>query len=250
MTTRYHSIFEPGVEIIAPPEVGLHQGSLPDIVEYVRDRAEDAVSFDIGQVGQLPRESGAPHGQSFPYIPMWLECVGEEGNPICIFIFKDPEIDKHAAIVFHKGGRQWVITSYFTSNFEPGATCMINDIAAKNHTYTMIASGALTIIMSFLAALACVNVVPVETPAPTKLNKKRAKRGKKPILSHWTLVIKNRNGTVGPGGGGSHASPRLHLRRGHIREYKPGSYTWVQPCVVGTNKDGMVTKDYKLEAPV
>lgn len=41
-----------------------------------------------------------------------------------------------------------------------------------------------------------------------------------------------------------------HGIRGHIREYKPGLYTWVQPHVVGTNKDGIVTKDYKLEAPL
>ena len=32
--------------------------------------------------------------------------------------------------------------------------------------------------------------------------------------------------------GGSHASPRPHLRRGHVRHFEDGSTTWVSPCFV------------------
>lgn len=45
--------------------------------------------------------------------------------------------------------------------------------------------------------------------------------------------------------GGTHASPRLHLRRGHARQYAEGKYCWVQPHVVGNKKLGMVHKDYR-----
>jgi len=45
---------------------------------------------------------------------------------------------------------------------------------------------------------------------------------------------------------GTHASPALHLRRGHARQYSPGLYTWVQPCIVGNKKDGLVHKDYAV----
>ncbi len=47
--------------------------------------------------------------------------------------------------------------------------------------------------------------------------------------------------------GGTHASPRLHLRRGHPRQYAPGKYCWVQPCVVGNKAAGMVHKDYAIK---
>lgn len=32
--------------------------------------------------------------------------------------------------------------------------------------------------------------------------------------------------------GGVHASPRPHLRRGHVRHFEDGSTTWVSPCFV------------------
>ena len=48
-------------------------------------------------------------------------------------------------------------------------------------------------------------------------------------------------------GGGTHASPRVHLRRGHIRKIADGRTVWVQACVVGS-KHGMVLKDYKLRS--
>ena len=47
-----------------------------------------------------------------------------------------------------------------------------------------------------------------------------------------------------PAGGGTHASPRLHYRRGHVRQqaYGPGraehKVIWIEPTVVGAGKDG------------
>ena len=35
--------------------------------------------------------------------------------------------------------------------------------------------------------------------------------------------------------GGVHASPRPHLRRGHVRHFEDGSTTWVSPCFVNGN---------------
>jgi hypothetical protein len=44
--------------------------------------------------------------------------------------------------------------------------------------------------------------------------------------------------------GGTHASPRLHLRRGHIRHCYTGQYVWVRPTTVGNKRLGIIFKDY------
>ncbi|MCY1306435.1 hypothetical protein D9M70_562970 [compost metagenome] len=98
--------------------------------------------------------------------------------------------------------------------------------------------------------LRCVNVATVEHPAPERLNAKREARGKVPLFSFKTLTLAAPNARR-PGLvlGGTHASPRVHLRRGHIRQLADGRSVWVQPCVVGS-KHGVVHKDYRLVAKV
>ena len=41
-------------------------------------------------------------------------------------------------------------------------------------------------------------------------------------------------------------SPKTHLRRGHIRHYKPGKTTWVNAAVINPNAVGKLDKDYKV----
>lgn len=106
-----------------------------------------------------------------------------------------------------------------------------------------------------LMLLNCMNITTETIPAPDKLNKKRKKQGKQPLFSYHTLVIK-------PVGKRQESIPkhlwenRIHLQRGHFKTYtdeKPlfGHITgrfWWQPHVRGRNKDGIVMKDYKVEA--
>ena len=113
--------------------------------------------------------------------------------------------------------------------------------AATVETHRVIGS----IVCRFLSALNCTNVRRLEERPPEALNKARVRRGKQPLFSTWTLSInipKERRDSSALGG--SHASPRVHLRRGHPREYKPGMWTWVQPCAVGAKENGMIHKDY------
>lgn len=61
----------------------------------------------------------------------------------------------------------------------------------------------------------------------------------------------NRNGG-GPAGhvlhrvGGTHASPRLHWRRGHIRHLRSGRKVPVRPTLVGLAERGFIDKDYAV----
>lgn len=47
--------------------------------------------------------------------------------------------------------------------------------------------------------------------------------------------------------GGTHASPRWHIRRGHWRTLANGRRVFVRECEVGDQSRGAVMKDYRLE---
>ena len=96
---------------------------------------------------------------------------------------------------------------------------------------------------SFMSALHCTNVQRQKHEPDTKLQKARARRGKAPLFSYWTLQLDGKT-ERGEDRGGTHASPRVHLRRGHPRQYMPGKWTWVQAHAVGNRALGMVHKDY------
>ncbi len=98
-------------------------------------------------------------------------------------------------------------------------------------------------IAAFLSALHCSNVRRQEHAPDAKLQKARAKRGKAPLFSYWTLQLDGKS-ERGADQGGTHASPRVHLRRGHPRQYAPGKWTWVQAHAVGNKASGVVHKDY------
>ena len=76
--------------------------------------------------------------------------------------------------------------------------------------------------------------------------KMRRALGKSPLFLYKTLVIgkkKRKSAHMG----GTHASPRSHLRRGYYRMSKNGKRHWVQPCMVKGETPGFVHKDYKVE---
>ena len=101
-------------------------------------------------------------------------------------------------------------------------------------------------VLEFMAVLQCRNVKDVTVGAPVKLNKKRVLRGKQPFFSYHTLVINdNTSGHIDTSSSGTHASPRVHLRRGHIRVLATHTI-WVNACVVGNKSIGMVHKDYRV----
>ena len=97
------------------------------------------------------------------------------------------------------------------------------------------------------ALLACRNVETVRVAPPERLNKARIARGKLPLPAYHTLVIRlSETRQVGGGSAGGHASPRSHLRRGHIRQL-PGGPVWVSAAVVNPGH-GWIAKRYALKA--
>ena len=98
------------------------------------------------------------------------------------------------------------------------------------------------------AVLNCQNIATTDIEAPAKLNKARIAKGKEPFFSYKVLALAaDRAMPSGAGtGSGAHASPRLHLRRGHLRRL-PDKTVWVRAAMVGAaSETGIVSKDYRI----
>lgn len=102
------------------------------------------------------------------------------------------------------------------------------------------------IVLNFLNALACSNVT-TETVEARKASKKSAAHAL-PFDSYHVLTIKPSAAIARDGVGGSHRSPREHLRRGHIRRLESGARVWVNATVVNPGIGGKVSKDYRVAA--
>ena len=103
-----------------------------------------------------------------------------------------------------------------------------------------------------LLALHCTNVRSVDNQPSAALNKKRKKAGKPPLFTYKTLHIVSgeRSGHYSQSEDNDEVnrSPRLHFRRGHVRHIGDGRITWVQQCMVGKRRAGVVEKSYALGA--
>jgi hypothetical protein len=96
------------------------------------------------------------------------------------------------------------------------------------------------------SVLNCSNVTTADVAAPASLNKKRQAKGNQPFFSYKVLQLADERAAPGPDGGGHHASPRMHLRRGHVRRLE-NKTVWVRPSMVNADtKRGVVVKDYAL----
>jgi hypothetical protein len=179
----------------------------------------------------------------FPFPSNWFECNFE--NPlngkqtILGLLATQYKKGQQAITVIRKYDGVWVVLALIR---------LVNGMfeAVGLHDREFIES-IFPLVRVYLTAMRCNNVKSIEHHPPLSLQKSRAKRGKKPLFSYWTLELKQER-TEGDPLGDTHASPRLHLRRGHPRQFAPGKWTWVQPCVVGNKAAGIVHKDYRLAA--
>ena len=92
----------------------------------------------------------------------------------------------------------------------------------------------------------CCNVTTIEHQPPKFINAKRISKGKVPFFSYRTLHITGDTADKSEPSGGTHASPRLHLRRGHIRKLADGRRLWVRSTLVGDKSKGFVSKEYAV----
>lgn len=98
--------------------------------------------------------------------------------------------------------------------------------------------------MSFLNVLKCRNIQ-TEKVIPKRSTK--TSKGALPFDTYHVLTVDTsmRDAAVAAAGG-THRSPREHLRRGHIRRYAKGLRLWINATAVNVGRGGVVSKDYAL----
>lgn len=105
-------------------------------------------------------------------------------------------------------------------------------------------------LLELCEALSCSNVKHevMQTFHPN-INQRRIRDGKTPFYETRTLWIDVPGGSKDSGDhqGGTHRSPRQHLRRGHIRRLPTGKKVWVNAAVVGAKESGLIKKDYAIK---
>lgn len=116
--------------------------------------------------------------------------------------------------------------------------------AWENHAYTDMFD-EISAVLSLIEALSCKNVGVEMLPA-RKINKSALKRDAMKFDDYHILTV-TANSSSGEGRGGTHRSPREHLRRGHIRRLESGNI-WVNSTVVNAGTKGKIHKVYALEA--
>ncbi len=104
------------------------------------------------------------------------------------------------------------------------------------------------VLLELIEALSCSNVKESIHQEASKKNAQRIKSHKKPIweTKFLTLVVNEKQDKKIKDSMTSHASPRQHLRRGHIRRL-PSKNIWVNSCVVGNIENGKIEKQYKIK---
>lgn len=92
--------------------------------------------------------------------------------------------------------------------------------------------------------------LPSYQPLPNPSNAKRLAKGKKPLFE-WKVIDITANHVLPENSaptGRSHASPRRHMRRGHMRRYKTGKVAWVKQTMVGKIEFGYIHHSYTSES--
>lgn len=108
----------------------------------------------------------------------------------------------------------------------------------------------LQMLIQACAVINCANVDTATIEPAEALNKKRLASGKQPFFSYKVLQLTG-EGMAGAASaaGGTHASPRMHLRRGHLRRLERKTI-WVRPTMVSASTEaGFVMKDYAVARP-
>jgi hypothetical protein len=169
--------------------------------------------------------------------------MSEQPHGIDVDVFmarKDVEIDElkgslyiATAVIVHDGTRLQFITEDHGLQYVKAAlqTCLSSAVAA----IYMMTMGKNDFYMS------------VPTPEEAATNRKRISKGKKPLIEFKVATIEGKKTMVSSTPHGTHASPRLHWRRGHWRTMaKSGKKSWIAPMEVGDEDNGRIIKTYAI----
>jgi len=251
-------------------------GSLPRIIKEARGKLNEAVCFYLGDHEEvehiarplLGKPALCPSDLRMPYNTVLFEMSSREGGNetrILSLIYKNENSDIFTIVNFLFASSEsvkWKFSKIYGEFSFYGkeiigryceTECLENDINKYERFFILGCSVAHITLM----LLSCKNIVETTIPAPTRLNKKRTLKNKLPICEYKVLEIHPlapRKASAEKQHGPSRGLVRVHLCRGHFKDYTPdkplfGKATgrfWWQPSVRGEKKRGVLNKDYLI----
>lgn len=233
-----------------------------NLANYVlKKNITKAVCFDLGSFDDWP------HGLKMdfncvelPYEVCWFEASGYDGlkriivgaliwetkdSPLSMSWPTNADEKTYSFMFFLRDSNSW----FFCGRSLGKGHRAVGDEKNMPYLFPYVYQPFLSSFTVFFKCLECTNVTLIKHQPPKRRQHKKKFRNRLPLFEYWTLnlkVPKNESNEHAPGCG-LYRSPRVHLRRGHRREYQPGKYCWVQPCVVGKKKNGFIHKDYMVQ---
>lgn len=214
------------------------------------------------QLEQLPYNRETP----IPDLPLPFEKV-------CILLaiaVKDGQPKKGSAMVttLERKGDELVFRFWSNSNKDDGSIVITSTGTIAGETVIYISPRYLTAMnmtreqgkqqglsIFFIQMRKILSMVLLNEKAPmarcggnAAMNARRIRRGKRPFFEWTTVTITPR--VPSEDLGGTHASPKPHMRRGHVRRLKDGRVITIKNCIINKHKipeDGFVFHDYVVK---
>ena len=227
--------------------------------DYINDQLARAVPF---RSGSLPEWHSTPDLWVQPYAPMWIEGKDSTGKDHGFLVLDHPEgegsllmiafIDRGSYHIIPYGGateRGGVRLTLFSKKLD--AAC------EKDAEFVDTLLSTFILPLNVIQLLNCKNVTQERHTADEKVQKKRRKRGKPPLLDYHTLKLRlPATATKRKSGEKTGIQHRVHLCRGNFAHYGEdsklfgkltGTY-WRPAHVKGSKKLGIVGKRYDITA--
>lgn len=209
-------------KILVAPELFKEQGTTIAAIEMCQRISDQAICFNLGEFFRDPENiKGDPEKIRLPFDVCWFETsvgAGDLLGAICTEIIDDGGGKEYVGQIFFSvfyfqaAHKTWHLLRQGIWDRDSIVTCSVPSGEGSSRRNAGNAVGMLGVVGRALTALACDNIDPIEHK-PSALRKKIAKSRNLPAFSTWTLEIRPRK-NKGASLGGTHKSPRFHLRRG------------------------------------
>lgn len=126
----------------------------------------------------------------------------------------------------------------------------------NEHESLQVAAAAL-VAWTTLAMMNCANILTIEHKVPDAFQKARVRGGKKPLVSYHTVKVdldKTPRQVAAESLPGDGSQPRLHKKRGHMKDYRKGKglfgrykgvWFWGE-TLAGSEEEGVIVADYEV----
>lgn len=226
-----------------------------EMVSINPEASTDYMWFDATEVANNPAVHPTDETLSLPMpFPLCAVALGLDDGEKVLLLVQDRLGARGITGWTFRGKEARQIPSFVYDIDEPldaDGTLQVKKIEGEDRQLThKVVQSTVNILCGYLLAIHSPTPLPGYTPVDKQKfsNKKRIAKGKAPIYEWHTVVIEPPKPKVEPKGG-THASPRLHDRRGHWRTCKDGvRKVWVRACKVGNAAKGTVFKDYKWKS--